>query len=377
MTNTRAHEIKKVCIISALSNSLLAIIKIMIGFIGQSQALIADGLHSVSDLLADGLVMISSKWGEKAPDLDHPYGHRRIETLSTIIIALLLLVIAGGILFDSIQHIIHRTAIEKPSAWVMVAAAISILTNEGLFRFGRHVGLRIHSPLLIANAWHNRSDALSSLIVLLSVIGCYFSINIMDLIGAILIALLITRMAVQMILQATNELIDAAVDPDTLAGIEQQINSTKGVIAPHQIRTRSHSGFIFIDAHIIVNPTLSVSEGHYIGEQVKAKLMQWNEKITDVTVHIDSEDDEQLPSPIHLPNRQAFIELIQTHCTNCPGINNIIEYQIHYINNCISCTLVLPLSVIDQDSAKSILTTYKKQLENLDIVSEVRILFRA
>ena len=369
------QQTQKVSLISASTNALLALVKTIIGFIGQSQALIADGLHSLSDLLADALVLITAKWANRAPDHDHPYGHKRLETLSSVVIAFLLLFIGIGIAANSIHlYILNQTEI-PPSLWVMTAALVSIAANEWLFRYGMRIGKLIQSDLLITNAWHSRSDALSSLIVLLSSIGVYFHLSFLDAVGALIIATLIIKMSVQMILKATNELIDAAADPETLDAIKHLIETTEGVVAVHQLRTRLHSGLIFVDTHIIVTSTITVSEGHFIGELVKEKLMTANQQITDVTVHIDSEDDEKNLVNTTLPARSELIRQIQAACHDCPGVNHISEYHIHYIENTIHCTLVIPLTTITPHTPERCRTAFIKSIKTLDSISRVDILF--
>jgi cation diffusion facilitator family transporter len=369
------QETQRVSFISATTNALLALLKTIIGFLGQSQALIADGLHSFSDLLADALVLVTSKWANRAPDHDHPYGHKRLETLSSIIIACLLLAIGTAIALNSIHLFILKKVEMPPSIWVISAAILSIIANESLFRYGMNTGKRIHSDLLITNAWHNRSDALSSLIVLLSSIGVYFHLPFLDMVGAILIAILIIKMSIQMIFKATNELIDAAADPETIEAIKNIIQSCEDVIAVHQLRTRLHSGLIFVDTHIIVNNRITVSEGHFIGELVKEKLSTWNKQITDITVHIDSEDDEKNEVNTQLPERRKLIELLQNTCSACPGVTHIQEYQIHYIENAIHCTLVIALSDITSHTPEQVQQIYEKSIKTLDSVSKINILF--
>ncbi|MCH9770209.1 MAG: cation diffusion facilitator family transporter [Gammaproteobacteria bacterium] len=272
---------KKVTLISGTINSLLAIFKIAIGFIGHSHALIADGLHSLSDLISDGLVFIAAKAGSRRPDKEHPYGHRRIETIAAIVIAIILLAAGGGIIFDAIRHLMQHEYLHKPDIWVLVVAGASIIANEYLYRYNLKVGKKIHSNLLISNAWHNRSDALTSFIVLISAIGAILGWRFLDAIGAIVIAVLIIRIAVKIIWDSSNELIDRAVDEKTLQDFTQTIKSCAGVISLHQLRTRLHGGHIFVDLHIQVEGHISVSEGHFIGQQVHIKLMHKFPKIAE------------------------------------------------------------------------------------------------
>ena len=213
MINAHRYQVaKKTSLINASVNSLLALFKIMIGYWGHSSALVADGIHSFSDLISDGLVLIAAKAGIKDPDQDHPYGHQRIETLAAIVIAIIFMSAGVLIAYDAIQHIINNTALETPSIAVIIVATVSTLANEWLFRYTLKKGQSIQSNLLITNAWHNRSDAYVSIIVLISVLVTWLGLHYFDAIGAAIIALLIAKMGGKMIWNSINELIDAGVD---------------------------------------------------------------------------------------------------------------------------------------------------------------------
>ena len=225
----RYTAIKRCTLISAIANTLLAAIKIFIGATGHSQALIADGLHSFSDILSDGMVLIAAKLGKKCPDQEHPYGHHRIETLAVIIISLLLLAIGFFIVYDIVMDFIHRTAITTPSFLVLIAALFSLATNEGLYRYLLRVGNRIHSNLVIGNAQHNRSDAYTSIIVLITATVSYIGWPFLDPIGAVIIALFILKMGLNLIYSSINELIDSGLDKETIEEITTITQQTPGV----------------------------------------------------------------------------------------------------------------------------------------------------
>ena len=182
---------RRVSIISGAVNLLLAIGKIIIGYAGYSQALITDGIHSLSDVISDGLVVFAAKASIQAPDEEHPYGHHRIETIAVIVIALVLLVVGISFLYPAITQLIHGTRFTQPSKIVLIMAVISALTNELLFHFCLRQGQKIQSSLLISNAWHNRSDALISLIVIASMIGGYIGWPFLDAVGAAIISSII------------------------------------------------------------------------------------------------------------------------------------------------------------------------------------------
>ena len=376
MQQTKRYQItKRVSLISGLTNALLAIMKLIIGSIGQSAALVADGLHSFSDLLSDGLVIIAAKAGSRGPDTDHPYGHRRIETLATIVIALLLLIIGGGIIVEMGLRLLHHETLPHPSLSVLLAALISIITNELLYRYNLSAGNKIQSKLLIANAWHNRSDAFSSLITLLTAGGAFFGVRFLDPIGAIIIAAFILRMGIKMIYESVNELIDTAADPTTVKQLQATINECEDVVSAHQIRTRMHGNNILVDGHILVSPTISVSEGHFIGDNVKNILMQSHSAVSDVTVHIDSEDDNDEQKSFHLPHRSQIIALLQQHCRHLPGIDSILELNLHYLNERISIEIVLPLGFSKTHDPITLQNDYQQAMKSVDAVDSIKLLF--
>lgn len=368
----RYQAARKVSLISALTNLLLAIGKVILGWIGHSHALIADGIHSFSDLLSDALVLIAAKAAGAVPDKEHPYGHQRIETLGAIIIAIMLIFVALAIAYESASNLINQTAGAKPEFIVLVMAFISIIANEWLFRYTRRVGEAIDSQLLISNAWHSRSDALSSIIVFVSVIGSMLGFHYLDSIAAILIAVFILKMGISMMYNGVNELIDAGVDAATLTDIQQTIATVPGVVAVHQLRTRTHGSKIFIDVHIIVAPFISVSEGHHIGQQVHTKLENKVPNIADVTVHIDPEDDESAMPSVDLPDRNTLLIQLNNIQTQLPHFAQLHNFIIHYLDGKLHLEFVFPRQYINE--LKTLEQHYQIVLTELNDVSSICIL---
>lgn len=298
----RYRQVRKITLISALVNFLLGLAKLIGGFLFHSHALVADGVHSFSDLLTDAMVLFASKYGSLDADKNHPYGHQRIETAATLFLAMLLVLAGAGIAWDAWSAILRASAV-RPD-WLSLPIIIgSIVANELLFQYSHFIGKRIHSDLLIANAWHHRSDAASSLVVLLGVIGSLAGFFYLDGIAAIIVGLLIIKMGWTYGWNSVKELVDTAVDPDILNEIKQVISQVNGVDKIHQLRSRLMGGDIFIDVHILVAPRISVSEGHYIAQRVHRALVSKIPRIKDVTVHVDPEDDEIVCPSVHLPNR--------------------------------------------------------------------------
>ena len=367
----KQKTILQVTIINMTMNTLLAIAKIFFGLIGHSQALIADGIHSFSDLISDGLIYITGHASTLSPDKEHPYGHQRIETIGAIAISLLLLSIAFSIGYEAVLRLVHPSTLLQPTISVLVVAALSILINEGLFYYSNNQGKKINSALLISNAWHKRSDSFISIIVLLSILGGFIGWRWLDPIGALFITLLIFKMAVEMIWHAGQELIDRAVDEKKLAEIKNVINRVDGVQSIHQLRTRSHGSFIFVDLHIIVDPFISVSEGHHIGEQVHQKLINTVKNLIDVTVHIDPEDDESAHPSVHLPNREAVKKILESRWSSLPQYRNIKKMTLHYLEGRLYIEIYIAQN--GMTNSNDLLSVYREATRDIQYIASVVI----
>lgn len=345
MANPTMHHQKtratyRVAWINATLNVILSSLKITLGILGRSHALIADGLHSLTDLVADGLILIAAKLSGRAPDCEHPYGHQRIETVATVLIALLILSVALGIGADAIEHLIRQPLHSSPEPIVLLAACISILANESLCRYIQHINRRIESRLLESCAWHNRSDALVSLLVFVSVAGSLLGIPMLDVIGSMLIALLILKTAANMLYHSINELIDTGANAQVIAKIGNFVEQQKGVVSMHQLRSRSHGGALLLDLHLEVAPKISVSEGHFIASTVAAALLEQFEKIIDVTVHIDPEDDST-PMKNASADREHIESLLRKHWHSFLPTIEPLSTTLHYLNGKIDVDLYL------------------------------------
>lgn len=364
---------RKVSLISAATNALLAALKIVIGTIAHSNALIADGVHSFSDLFSDALVYFATKMGGKHPDAEHPYGHHRLETIAAIIIAVLLILVGAGIVYDSLQHFIDHSPNVVIGTPVLIVALLSIILNEWLYRYMLRAGKRIHSNLLITNAWHNRSDSLISIIVLLSAIGALLGLHYLDAIGAAIIAIIILKSGIKMIWQSFNELMDSAVDTETLQKIRDTITQVSGVQDIHQLRTRLHGGRIFVDVHILVNPKISVSEGHYISDQVYKALNQRIDYISDITVHIDPEDDEAIMPSLNSPDRNTLETALNTAWATLPCHQDITRLLIHYLDGKIQVEVFIPKQALGNQTAEALIMAYRDAAKAVPAIDQVDI----
>jgi len=363
----RYNKIKKVTIVGALLNIFLAFAKVVFGYIGQSQALVADGIHSFSDLVSDALVLFAAKHASYEADESHPYGHGRIETAITVALGLFLFAIAGGITFDAIRRLMDPAALMQPGTVALLIALISVLSKEVLYRYTLRVALQTRSNMLKANAWHHRSDAISSIVVVIGLVGTMLGADYLDAIAAIGVAIMIAKIGWDISIQSIRELVDTALEPEQVENIKQHILDVSGVRKLHMLRTRQMGGNALVDVHIQVDPKISVSEGHYISESVRSKLITSIDEVTDVMVHIDSEDDEIMLAPKELPTRDAFVSQLETLWKTVDSIPTIQRIDLHYIDGLIDVDVIFHLSeqssIADAQDLASKLAEPAKEIE--------------
>lgn len=325
----RYWQAKKVTLIGAIVNAFLGFIKLIGGYLFHSHALVADGVHSFSDLFTDVMVLFASKYGSLDADDTHPYGHQRIETAATLLLSLLLILAGIGIAWDSIDELI-TSSVTMPGWLSLPVICLSIFANETLFHYTRHVGNRINSQLIITNAWHHRSDAASSIVVLIGLVGSLYGFVYLDAIAAIIVGVMIIKMGWNYAWNSVKELVDTAVEPELLAQIEKVIQNIDGVQKIHQLRSRFMGSDVLIDVHILVSPKISVSEGHYIAQHVHNALVDQIPSVKDVIVHVDPEDDEISSPSLHLPSRKVIQEqlLNEVHI----DFPQILFWNLHYLD---------------------------------------------
>ena len=340
----RYREIRKITLVGAVVNSFLAAGKIILGVIGQSQALIADGVHSLADLFSDVIVIYAAKHASREADDDHPYGHGRIETIASVALGVFLIFVAAGICYDAALRIINNENLLSPGWLALTAATVSILANEALYQYTIRGARKNNSSLLHANAWHHRSDAVSSIIALIGIGGTMAGWQFMDAVAAFGVSLMICKVGWDIGWKSMLELLDTALDSDTLQEIEQKILQVHGVEAVHSLRTRSHGGQALVDVHILINnPHASVSEGHRIAEVVQQNLLNEVDVVTDVTVHIDPEDDEAAAPNIGLPLRDEVERRLRDLWAEIPAAGHIQNITLHFLDGKIDVTVVIPV----------------------------------
>jgi cation diffusion facilitator family transporter len=267
-------------------NASLAVVKLVAGWMGASSALVADGLHSLSDLASDGLVLWGASVASRPEDVDHPYGHGRVETLAGGLVGLFLLGTAVVIGWRSVKALFEVLPSE-PYWWVLAVAAGSFVFKEGLFRLTIAAGQAEKSLAALANAWHHRSDALSSLAVMVGVVVAKMGWPGADPMAALAVACLIGWMGGQLSLEAGQQLVDRAVDQTIVSKIQSAAESTEGVLAAHAVRARSMGARILVDLHIVVDGSMTVEAGHSIAEQVESAIQAEVPRVAHVIVHVD------------------------------------------------------------------------------------------
>lgn len=284
----RASEVRRITWIGLGINIVLSGLKLVAGILGNSQAIVADAVHSLSDGTTDIAVLVGVAYWSKPPDRGHPHGHGRIETLVTTGIGVALGAVAAGIAYNAVTTISQHHA-HPPGLIALGAALLSIVSKEALYRWTVVVGRRIESSAVVANAWHHRSDAFSSIPVLIAVAGVRIhpAWFFLDHLGAVVVSVFIFRTGVMVAWPALRELVDAAAPARDLENIRRIAQATEGVREVHAIRTRSSGGKLEVDLHVLVDGDMSVRRGHDVAEEVQQRLVSGGPHLTDVIVHIE------------------------------------------------------------------------------------------
>ncbi len=287
---------RSITLVGALVNAFLILFKFLAGIFGQSQALIADAVHSVSDLFTDFVVLLGLRIGRKAADEEHHFGHARIETLASAIVGLALIATALYLGMKAAWNIHHHT--EYHPTWLaLVGAGASIALKEALYHYTVRTGRRIKSSAVVANAWHQRSDALSSVAVLLGVTGARLkpSWHILDSFAALCVSFFIIKVGLEILWNALCEFTDTAPQPKILSNIRQCTLSVDGVIEMHDLRARTSGGLHQIELHIVVDGRLTVTEGHRIAKAAESCLAEEVADLDQIIVHVDPTIEEKEP----------------------------------------------------------------------------------
>ncbi len=375
-------EIRRLTLIGGVLDLFLGFVKVLVGYIGNSQALIADGIHSLSDLITDILVLVATKHSAQAADEGHPYGHDRIQTLVSLALAGSLGIIAIVIAWDAVIRITSPVSLLLPGVWPLAVGAISVVSKEGYFQYVVRHPSAATSRMLYANAWHSRSDALSSLAVIVGVGGVLAGFAWADAFAAIVVAGLLLVVAYRIGREGAEELIDSAASPVLNANMRKTILSIEGVRDSHELRTRRMADKVLADVHIRVDPLISVSEGHRIGDEVMDALKTRFPEVGDVVVHIDPEDDIVGDVYSKLPMRSVIVAEINT---NLHKLQNNFDARfslqpknivVHYLDD--GCQIEIWMTMPDEATTRDCSlasSTIKDALMRIDNIVSASVLF--
>lgn len=371
----RGRETRRVAVVSGIVNLLLSLLQIVIGLVAHSAALVADGIHSASDLLSDVLVWFAARHAAQGPDRDHPYGHARFETAATLGLGALLMIVALGIVWNGAERLFDPDR-PAPGMLALVVAAVGIAAKESLYWYTVAVARRLNSAMLRANAWHHRSDALSSIVVLIGVGGAVMGFGYMDALAAVIVGVMVAKIGWDLGWSALTELVDTALDEEQVSEAKRVIMAIDGVRSVHMLRTRRHGAEASADVHVQVAPRLSVSEGHMISQAVEDRMIDKLDPITDVTVHIDPENDEDAPTCRGLPLRGEVLGALEAAWNKVHATPPQREVRLHYLGGRVEVELILPLaSYQDVASATELSDRLQAASSGLPWFGRLRVLY--
>ena len=286
--------------VSVWVNVVLSTLQIVVGVLSKSQGLIADGIHSLSDLVADFVVLLANRHSQKDADANHPYGHQRFETAASLVLGLLLLAVGVGMVWSAVLKLENPASVAQVHAVALWVAGAALVGKELLFRYMLAVAKRVKSSMLVANAWHARSDAASSLVVGIGIAGNLAGYPILDPIAALIVGFMVAKMGWTFGWDALHDLMDRAVDAQEVQAICQTLRDTPGVSDVHDVRTRKMGDMIVVDAHLEVLATLNVEQGHDIAVEARQRVLQ-RHRVLNLMTHVDPwrrPDLDHAPVPV-------------------------------------------------------------------------------
>ena len=367
---------RRVTVIGGIVDLLLGVVKIIVGKLAHSQSLMADGVHSLSDLATDVMVVWAAKHASREPDALHPYGHQRIETVTSIVLGLVLAAVAVGLAWDAMVTMLEREqpVIAGPAA--LFVAALSVGLKEAIYHYTMRAARRLQSDMLRSNAWHSRSDALSSIVVILGVGGTMMGFSYLDAVAAVAVALMIIWVGGRMVWSGLQELIDTGAEPEMVRAMKNVVREVDGVRDVHDLRTRRMGGDVFLDGHVLVEPHLSVSEGHRIGEEVRSRLKSEFDTLADITLHVDAEDDAAYQKSAHLPLRRDLELELERRWRDLPEARQVERLVLHYLDGSLRLEIWLPLDAFPSiDAARQAASHLRAAVDDHPHIGEVSTLF--
>ena len=291
---TRYEEASKVTIQSIVWNFVLTIITVVAGVLGKSNAMIADGIHSASDIISSVGVLIGNYVSSTPGDKEHNYGHEKAETLVSFLLSILLIVVSLSIGASAFKSLFNLDQLEIPTALPLIVAIISILIKEYQYRITIKVANKINSPALKADAWHHRSDALSSIAAFVGIGGSMLGFKALDPIASVVVALFVAKVGIDILISSVNELMDVSMGEDQEYEIKNIVSNTLGVMNLGEMKTRKHGAMAYVDLTICVDGALTVRQGHDIANKLEEDIINSMEFVKGITVHVEP-------------------------CNNCPG----------------------------------------------------------
>ncbi len=371
----RAAEAQRATWFSVAVNLVMTVLQVVVGWLANSQSLVAHGLHSFSDLLSDFLVIYATRQSAHPADDAHPYGHARVETAATLGLGVSLFLIGAGILWESgmrLQHVEALVPVEWAAFWVAVATVVS---KEALYRYLIRVAERLRSQLLVGNALHTRADAASALVVVVGIGGALMGWTFLDLLAAALMGFMILRMGGELAWGALKELIDTGLDAVQVEAIRGTLLATPGVLGLHELRTRRMAHQALVDAHVQVDARISVSEGHRIAESARARVLREHPEVLDVLVHIDPEDDLSPDfAAARLPSREALLAELGTLLAGLPVSERIV---LHYLGGRVEVEVFLDHdSLADLPAVRSAEAALAERIKDHPDIRSISLNFR-
>lgn len=363
----------RVTLVGMILDLALGLAKLVGGSLTQSFALVTDGIHSLTDAITDIFVLLVARIAHSAPDANHPYGHGRFETLGTIAMGIIFFTTAGILLYDSYMRLQNVENLPIPAPAGLVIAMISIASKEWIYHYTMRVANRLNSSLLKANAWHSRSDAISSVAVLVGLLAAQQGYAWMDTVAGVFVSLIIAKIGWELCMDSLKELVDTAIPQQRREQIERTILGVEGILGVTSIRSRSSGGKIILELRLLVSPRISVSEGHQLGEIVSRSITGNFSDIADVTVHIDPEEHNTAAhahsSANPLPPRQEVISAIKEACSEIVTERDVDSIVLHYLERGIEVEITL-----SEASAASIdLEALTAALEQVEHVANLKI----
>lgn len=330
---------------------VIGLLKIGGGIFTQSFALITDGIHSLTDALTDTFVLAVARVSHTEADAQHPYGHGRFETLGTIAMGMVFFATAGILLYDSVKRLQSSAELPVPAAAGLLLAALSVAAKEWIYHYTMRVARRLNSSLLKANAWHSRSDAITSIAVFIGIAGALQGFPWLDTIAAMVVALFIAKIGYELCIDSFRELVDTAIPVGRQQQLRACILAVEGIRDITSLRSRLSGGKIILEVHLLVNPRISVSEGHQLGAQVSRALIARFSDISEVIVHIDPEaiDADADDRRESLPPRQEVLQTIRHLWRDLLDDDDIQRVALHYLEHGIEVELLVSRTELPPD----------------------------